>query len=748
MVFRSRHITEQVTLDNKIHRAEPAAVPSHRIDLPRACGHALAAILGGPLAIRFFSLVSLLSLATIASATTIYVDGDLASDCLSGQYSIANRNASGSDGNAYNTIQKAIDVMNPGDVVIVRGGTYYPTAMTIFRGQGTPAAYFELKSYPGEVPVINGQNVSGAGTPTWSFRGTQYWKVTGPITLTYGQGPGLIVDRGSRSLADRDSKYVDFSRIESSYNGQTASTGGHGFFVWEGDDITFENCDAHHNTNHLWPSRGTPNDQIWNQYQHGDGWRIWGSSSIDNANIRLIGCRSWNNLDDAYDLYGTNSPVELTNCWAAYAGKDDADGSITGIPNYVVPGDDVGSQYVSVRLWWGNGFKMGYAEEHNANSTANNLVTGCVSWGNLLNGFHMNKGPSTVLNSIAFGNDESGFHFYSNGVAHEVRNTWEHGNGQPTQFYDPIAEAYTTSALTNSSYNSWDAGAGFTVTDADFANLIDDSVMLGPRQADGSLPVSDFLRLVSGSDLIDQGVDVGLAYSGLAPDIGAFETSAPTTVVHRHIFYNRSAFDGEDVSANAMDDSAIAPDKTALQPGQAAQFANYTSYRRGINGIMVDIAGLPGTLDAGDFHFAVGNDNDPSGWAAAPASESITVRSGAGVDGSARVTILWQDGAIQKQWLQVTVKATANTGLAADDVFYFGNAIGETGNSATDAEVTPTDEIAVRNNPASISVNPAELDNQYDFNRDRKVGPTDAILCRNNGTNSLTALRLITPPLE
>ena len=135
-----------------------------------------------------------------------------------------------------------------------------------------------------------------------------------------------------------------------------------------------------------------------------------------------------------------------------------------------------------------------------------------------------------------------------------------------------------------------------------------------------------------------------------------------------------------------------------------------------------------------------------SGWVAAPAPQSITVRSGAGVDGSDRVTILWPDGAIQKQWLQVTVKATANTGLVADDVFYFGNAIGETGNSGTDAEVTPTDNINVRNNPHTLAVNPAAIDDVCDFNRDKKVGPTDSIICRNNGTSSQTALQLITVP--
>ncbi len=681
------------------------------------------------IAILITLLFSLLSLATIASATTIYVDGNLASDCLSGEYSIANRDASGSDGSAYNTVQKAIDVVNPGDVVIVRGGTYYPTDQTVFSRQGTSAAYIELKSYPGEVPVINGRDVPvgtlNHSTPIWGFKGTQYWKVTGPLTLTNGRGAGLSVDGASRLV---------ISRIESSYNGQTAKTGGHGFFVWEGDDITFENCDAHHNTNHLWPNRGTPDDQIWNQYQHGDGWRISHSDSI-----RLIGCRAWNNLDDAYDFYMMDNPVQLTNCWAAYSGKDDDAGSITGIPNFVVPGDDVGSQYVSSRIWWGNGFKLGYGD------TANHQVTGCVAWGNLLSGFHMNMGPSTVVNSIAFGNDESGFHFDTNGISHELRNTWAHGNGQPVRFYDFIAGAYTTSTLTNSSHNSWDASAGFTVTDADFANLIDDSVMLGPRQADGSLPVSDFLRLVSGSDLIDQGVDVGLAYNGLATDIGAFEYVDPTataTVVARRVYYNNSAFDGNNPTANEDDDEAIATDKQSLLPGGTATFANYTSYFRGINGVMVDITELAGTPTSSDFEINVGNDDAPGSWTAGPAP-SVSVRAGAGAGGSSRVTLTWADGQIVNEWLEVRVLATGNTSLSSQDVFYFGSAIGETGNSLGHAQVTADDEVAVRNNPASITVNPAEITDTCDFNRDRKVSPTDAIISRNNGTNSTTALRLI-----
>src|SRR5205823_3298479 len=50
---------------------------------------------------------------------------------------------------------------------------------------------------------------------------------------------------------------------------------------------------------------------------------------------------------------------------------------------------------------------------------------------------------------------------------------------------------------------------------------------LGPRQADGRLPSIDFLKLAPGRHLIDAGVDVGLPYNGLAPDVGWFESGSP-----------------------------------------------------------------------------------------------------------------------------------------------------------------------------------------------------------------------------
>jgi hypothetical protein len=218
-----------------------------------------------------------------------------------------------------------------------------------------------------------------------------------------------------------------------------------------------------------------------------------------------------------------------------------------------------------------------------------------------------------------------------------------------------------------------------------------------------------------------------------------------SAVVGRSVFYNNSAFDGNNAAADASDDGALAPDKAALLPGGTGAFANYTSYTKGLNGLMVDIAGLPGTPNAADFAFRMGNDNNPASWGLAPSPTSISVRPGAGVNGADRVTLIWPDGLIKKTWLQVTVLATANTGLGSPDVFYFGNAVGEVGNSTTNAVVSSADEALIRLNGRN-ALNPAPIDFRYDLNRDRVVASSDQALCRLNATNALNALRLIVTP--
>ena len=227
------------------------------------------------------------------------------------------------------------------------------------------------------------------------------------------------------------------------------------------------------------------------------------------------------------------------------------------------------------------------------------------------------------------------------------------------------------------------------------------------------------------------------------------------SVVDRHLFYNDSAFDGKDALANDQDDNAIATDKEALLPSSTentATFLNYSSYTKGINGVMIDIENLTENLGShelvdGDFQFHVGNNNDPGNWTQIMDKATINVRPNAGSEGSDRVTITFPDNLFRNVWLQVTV-TTDHTGLASPDVFYFGNAVGETGDHqgvGGDAVVSISDIQAIRNQ----ATRPGELAgilNSYDLNRDTHVNLFDLIAARNSRTDNGSALQLIALP--
>src|SRR5688500_10349284 len=80
----------------------------------------------------------------------------------------------------------------------------------------------------------------------------------------------------------------------------------------------------------------------------------------------------------------------------------------------------------------------------------------------------------------------------------------------------------------------------------------------------------------------DDGDDQGGAGAGGATARQDFTVTfaspaAAGVVAGRYVFYNNSAFDGHDPSADAADDAAIAADKQPLLPGDGtATFANYT----------------------------------------------------------------------------------------------------------------------------------------------------------------------------
>lgn len=217
-------------------------------------------------------------------------------------------------------------------------------------------------------------------------------------------------------------------------------------------------------------------------------------------------------------------------------------------------------------------------------------------------------------------------------------------------------------------------------------------------------------------------------------------------VTHRLVFYNNSRFDGFDPAANANDDSAIASDKEALSPGVTAGFQNYTSYSRGLNGLMVDVVNLKGDLKLTDFSFRMGNDSDPANWADAPQPGSIHHRYDEGNNGTDRVTFIWADGAILAKWLEIRVHPGVDSGFLLEDKFYFGNAVGETGDGSF-ALVNATDLSRIRANPIGIFDTPATITSLFDINRDGFVNAQDYLITRSNPTSLVngSSLELIQP---
>ena len=211
------------------------------------------------------------------------------------------------------------------------------------------------------------------------------------------------------------------------------------------------------------------------------------------------------------------------------------------------------------------------------------------------------------------------------------------------------------------------------------------------------------------------------------------------SIAGRYVFYNDSAFDGYDPAANAADDGSIATDKAPLAPGGAATFANVTSYARGINGIMVDLRATRRQLGATDFQFDVSRGNR---WSPAPAPAAVRTRlggGGAGAGDADRVTLTWPQGAVRNTWLRITVKATPNTGLPQDDVFFFGNLVGKTGGGltrGTTLTVNARDVLAVRRaRSLSSVVTPTDA---CDINRDGRVNALDVMGVRSNLSRSLS----------
>lgn len=360
------------------------------------------------------------------------------------------------------TVAKAISLVSAGDHVQVRGGIYYFSSTISISISGTQTDSCFLFSYPGERAILDFSG-NAKGMAGINLSGS-YWHIKG-LDIRKAGKDGMYINTGGNNVIEFCSFY------ENNFVGLRLSSGAH--------DNKIINCDAYFNAD---PPR----------YGNADGFQCGTSPGSNNY---FFGCRSWLNTDDGFDGYlrGTDDVSTVyINCWAWLNG-------------YLKDGTDAGREAN------GNGFKTGGSDEprklmHNA------TLKNCVAFDNKATGFDQNSNDGTMIlyNCTAYRN-KSNF-----GFGQSI------GTGKSIEIKNCVAVdgKVTIADFAKQETNSW--MSPFLITPDDFISL-DTTGITGPRKADGSMPDLKFVHPARGSDLIDKGTNVGIPYTGKAPDLGAYE---------------------------------------------------------------------------------------------------------------------------------------------------------------------------------------------------------------------------------
>jgi hypothetical protein len=417
-----------------------------------------------------------------------------AGNAAAAEYYVA---TTGSDSNAgtmdqpFASMQKGHDVAVAGDTVWIRGGTYQvvngyndSSGFTISKSGQSDTKRIKFWGYPGELPVFDFSLLRMSSTKkvnaiyvtgSWlHFKGLEIANVPQPGTFT---NSGLLTEKASNNIFE----LLNIHHV-----------GGPGLFINGGNGGNLIlNCDAHDNYD-AGSSQG--------RGENADGFGVHYQSIGPSTIVR--GCRAWWNSDDGYDLISQEVPVTIENSWAMGNG-------------YIDSGTGKGGN--------GNGFKAGSSK-----TGIRHIIRNCVAWKNTAAGFYANhsSGGNNWFNNTSYNNavqynmlasppdDSATTIILSGALAHKMRNNV----GFP--------DKNSNMGGVDTAFNTWDLK--IVPSNNDFVGVTDTGFM-GPRQADGSPPGLDFMKLRAGSQLIDKGTDVGGTVVGSAPDLGAYEYGLPSS---------------------------------------------------------------------------------------------------------------------------------------------------------------------------------------------------------------------------
>ncbi|GAB2976147.1 right-handed parallel beta-helix repeat-containing protein [Saccharothrix stipae] len=351
----------------------------------------------------------------------------------------------GNDGNPgtlaapLRTIQRGVDLAQPGHTIHVRGGTYAPSTNIQLLKNGTSSQPITLRNHNGEHVVIDGENMPhtpgavGSSIPR-PERGAvhiegDHWRLIG-LEIVHGPYGVFGLDTNNNVFE----RLVTRDNYESGLHIQGASS-----------NNQIVNLDAYGNRD---PRKNG---------ESADGLAIKEGSGSGNV---VRGARLWNNSDDGLDYWMFSSPILLENSLAWGNGFNR-----WNLPGFT--GD-------------GNGFKLG-----GNGVAANHTVRNTMTWDNAAGGFVDNNNPGRhrVERSTAWDNPKTGFQFDRSSSA----------------LTKDLAAANGTNASLGStstgSGNSWNLGGTWSFVSTD------PGVITGARNADGSIRSSTFLRPANGADV-------------------------------------------------------------------------------------------------------------------------------------------------------------------------------------------------------------------------------------------------------
>ncbi|MDE6581138.1 MAG: right-handed parallel beta-helix repeat-containing protein [Duncaniella sp.] len=417
--------------------------------------------------------------------------------------------ADGSEQHPFFSLQKAADLVGPGDIIYMNAGTYkYSSRINLKaigeKNSGKISLFARggraVLDYDGMPVADNNQGIRLTGS---------YWHVYGLDIYNAGDN-GMLIERdkpsgGSYSDIAANTHQGHHNIIENCTFVRNADTGLQMKNLAAYNLVI--NCDAYFNID---PGEGNA-DGFAVKISHGDGNYFYG-------------CRAWRNSDDGWDQFIKKEggfPDDITttldNCWAFENG-------------YLENGQPCSGN--------GNGFKMGSDQGRN-----NIIMNRCLAFDNLQKGFDQNHNTGHMILNNCTGYSAK----YTDNKSHYTYRIDEPvATGHEVRFTNCVAISDGIADRNKSEYAPYSI-TGTQVT-CDFNCLPDDFVSIstagtdGARDEEGNLPDLDFMKIrPDNSRLIDAGTPVapypgqsvhstGITFNGTAPDLGCFETGTPSGI--------------------------------------------------------------------------------------------------------------------------------------------------------------------------------------------------------------------------